>query len=283
LTSGQEPANITPEEIAGRKEGPAEGASRKGASMQHPVRVGTCGWSYADWCGVFYPNDLPAAEFLPFYAERFRVVEVDSTFYRSPSPKTVSGWRQKTPEGFDFSLKVPQTITHEKVLLDWSKERDEFLAAARLLEEKLLCCVLQFAFFNKHVLAGLPEFLDRLDPFLADWPADVPVAVEIRNEYWFTPEFTDCLRRHNAVWCLSDQACMPSPLYVAQRMDPVTGPFGYIRLLGDRAEVDRLTSTLDHTVIDRADQIYADAQAIQMISERVPVLAFVVAEGAVGQ
>jgi hypothetical protein len=55
----------------------------------------------------------------------------------------------------------------------------------------------------------------------------------------------------------------------------VTGPFGYIRLLGDRAEVDRLTPTLDHTVIDRTDQIYADAQAIQRISERVPVLAFV--------
>jgi len=68
---------------------------------------------------------------------------------------------------------------------------------------------------------------------------------------------------------------MPAPLYVAQRMDPVTGPFGYIRLLGDRAEVDRLTSTLDHTVIDRIDQIHADAQAIQSISERVPVLAFV--------
>jgi hypothetical protein len=98
-------------------------------------------------------------------------------------------------------------------------------AAARLLEDKLLCYVLQFAFFNKHVLAGLPEFLDRLDPFLAEWPADVPVAVEIRNKHWFEPAFTDCLRRHNAVWCLSDQVWMPSPLHIAQRMDPVTGGF----------------------------------------------------------
>jgi uncharacterized protein YecE (DUF72 family) len=243
--------------------------------MQHPVRVGTCGWSYADWCGVFYPNDLPPGEYLPYYAEHFQIVEVDSTFYRSPSPKMVAGWRQKTPEGFGFSLKVPQTITHEKVLLDCRKERDEFLAAARLLEDKLLCCVLQFAFFNKKAIPDLAAFLDRLDPFLAEWPTDVPVAVEIRNKHWFEPEFTDCLRKHNAVWCLSDQAWMPSPLYVAQRMDPITGPFGYIRLLGDRAEVDRLTSTLDHTVIDRTDQIYADAQAIRRISERVPVYTFV--------
>jgi hypothetical protein len=68
---------------------------------------------------------------------------------------------------------------------------------------------------------------------------------------------------------------MPSPLYVAQKLDAATGPFGYIRLLGDRAEVDRLTKTLDHIVVDRQDQIAADAQAIRLLSERVPVLAFV--------
>ena len=59
--------------------------------MPHPVRLGTCGWSYKDWAGVFYPPGLPAAEYLPFYAERYSVVEVDSTFYHSPSPKTVEG------------------------------------------------------------------------------------------------------------------------------------------------------------------------------------------------
>jgi uncharacterized protein YecE (DUF72 family) len=248
---------------------------RRMEASTRTVRIGTCGWSYADWSGVFYPKGLPAAEFLSYYADRFDVVEVDSTFYRSPSARMVAGWRQKTPEAFGFSLKVPQTITHEKLLKDCGKERDEFLAAARLLEAKLLCCVLQFAFLNKKVIPDLAAFLERLDPFLAEWPADVPVAVEIRNKHWFTPDFTDCLRRHRAVWVLADQSRMPTPLYVVKTMDPLTGPFGYVRLLGDRAEVDRLTPTLDHTVIDRTDQIYADAQAIRLISERVPVLAFV--------
>jgi len=68
---------------------------------------------------------------------------------------------------------------------------------------------------------------------------------------------------------------MPSPWAVLQRLDVVTGPFGYVRLLGDRAEVDRLTKTLDHIVIDRVDQIEADARAIKRLSGRVPVVTFV--------
>jgi uncharacterized protein YecE (DUF72 family) len=108
----------------------------------HPARIGTCGWSYKDWDGVFYPDGLPAGEYLPFVAERYPVVEVDSTFYRSPSVKMTQSWHEKTPDGFHFSLKVPQTITHEKVLLDCRKELNEFMTAARALEEKLLCCLL---------------------------------------------------------------------------------------------------------------------------------------------
>jgi uncharacterized protein YecE (DUF72 family) len=106
----------------------------------HSISIGTCGWSYKDWSGVFYPEALSAGDYLPFYAERFPIVEVDSTFYRTPSPKMVEGWRDKTPDGFGFGLKVPQVITHEKVLVDCEKERDGFLAAARLLGDKLLCC-----------------------------------------------------------------------------------------------------------------------------------------------
>ena len=68
---------------------------------------------------------------------------------------------------------------------------------------------------------------------------------------------------------------MPSPLYIAQKLDTATGPFGYIRLLGDREEVDQLTKKLDHVVVDRQDQIEADAEAIKLLAKRVPVLAFV--------
>ncbi len=240
----------------------------------HPIRVGTCGWSYPDWLGGFYPKEIPAGEYLTHYAERYPVVEVDSTFYRSPSRKMVEGWRDKTPESFGFSLKVPQTITHEKMLADCGKELESFLAAARILENKLLCCVLQFGYFNKSAFASLDDFLERLDPFLASWPKDVPVGLETRNKNWITSPFVDCVRKHRAAWVLADQAWMPSPLSLVKKWDLVTGPIGYLRLLGNREEVDKLTKTLDHTVIDRRDQVRADAEAIRLLSERVPVLVF---------
>ena len=85
----------------------------------------------------------------------------------------------------------------------------------------------------------------------------------------------DCLRRRGAVWVLPDQAWMPSPLAVVRKVDAVTGPFAYVRLLGDRAAVDALTPKLDQIVIDRTAQVRDDAEAIRLLGERVPVLAFV--------
>jgi uncharacterized protein YecE (DUF72 family) len=240
------------------------------------IRIGTCGWSYKDWLGHFYPKGLAPADFLPYYAERFSVVEVDSTFYRSPSKGMAQAWRDKTPEGFRFSLKVPQTITHEKVLVDCSGEIEEFASSARLFGDKLVCCTLQFSHFNRQAFADAEEFLDRLDLFLGEcWPKDIPVAVEIRNKAWLSQAFADCLRKHQAVWVLSDQKWMPTPLVLAQSMDVLTGPFAYIRLLGDREVVDSRTKTLDRIVVDRSAEIESDAKAIRLLSIRVPVVTFV--------
>jgi uncharacterized protein YecE (DUF72 family) len=217
----------------------------------------------------------PADDWLTYYATRFPVVEVDNTFYRSPSRRAVETWRDRTPPGFGFSLKVPQAITHEKVLTDCQDEVAAFLDAARVLSDRLLCCLLQFGYFNRGKFSSLGAFLDRLDPFLASWPADVPVAVEVRNKGWMVPALADCLRRHNAVWVLPDQVWMPSPLSLVRALDVVTGPFAYVRLLGDREAVDALTPTLDHVVIDRGAQVAEDAEAIRGLRGRVPVLALV--------
>src|SRR5262249_1490564 len=115
--------SVRPSPPLARAHGPPRSA------VVHPVSIGTCGWSYADWAGVFYPEGLPAAEFLSYYAEQFQLVEVDSTFYRSPPVKTVAGWRDRTPDGFGFSLKVPQSIPHHKVLGDCRPEPDSFPGA----------------------------------------------------------------------------------------------------------------------------------------------------------
>jgi len=145
--------------------------------------------------------------------------------------------RDQTPPGFGFSRKVPKKITYEKVLLDCRDEVSAFLDSARRLGAKLLCCLLQFGSFNRTAFATMGAFLDRLDPFLSAWPADVPVTVEVGNKAWMVEAMGECLVRHNAVGVLPAQVWMPSPLSVVQRLDALTGPFAYVRLLGDREAV----------------------------------------------
>src|SRR5213082_703184 len=80
--------------------------------------IGTSGFQYAEWKGNFYPEDLPAAKMLPFYAERLSTTEINYTFHRIPAPKTIDNWKALTPTNFQFALKAPQKITH------WSKLRE---------------------------------------------------------------------------------------------------------------------------------------------------------------
>jgi uncharacterized protein YecE (DUF72 family) len=239
---------------------------------KHPVRIGTCGWSYDDWKGVFYPKGTASGDYLPFLAQHYPIVEVDSTFYHSPRPSMVQGWYDKTPDSFGFCLKVPQAITHEKLLAKCEREVEVFLAAAKLLREKLACCVLQFGYFNKKMFASPELFTERLDTFLKAWPDEFPVAVEIRNKGWVTPAYLDCLRSHKATFVLTDQAWMPTPAELMAELDVVTGLFAYMRLLGDRKAVDDLTEKVDHIVIDRSKQLADDARVIKQLSKQVPVI-----------
>jgi uncharacterized protein YecE (DUF72 family) len=77
------------------------------------VRIGTCGWSYQDWAGVFYPKGTAPGDFLSYYAEHYPVVEVDSTFFRCPSRKMVEGWRDKTPNGFGRSPRICRCVRRQ--------------------------------------------------------------------------------------------------------------------------------------------------------------------------
>ena len=124
--------------------------------MDHPqipnLRLGTSSWSSQDWVGVFYPAGTASADFISEYAKHFDTVEVDSTFYRTPSAAMVRNWRARTPSGFLAAAKFPQVITHEKVLVDCANELSEFLKAMDLLGDKLGPLLLQFPYFNKQAL-----------------------------------------------------------------------------------------------------------------------------------
>ena len=80
------------------------------SEQSHPILIGCSGWSYPDWEGAFYPEGMRAGEYLEYYADRFPIVEVDSTFYRVPTPSMVRGWRDRTPEDFQFAPKVAGRI-----------------------------------------------------------------------------------------------------------------------------------------------------------------------------
>jgi uncharacterized protein YecE (DUF72 family) len=180
-------------------------------------------------------------------------VEVDSTFYACPSARTVANWAARTPEGFIFSVKIPQTITHEKVLLNCDAELKEFLDTMSILGAKLGPMVFQFPFFDKWKIKDRNEFTDRLIPFLKKLPADRQFAIEIRNKKWLDAEFANHLRNHKVALVLQDRSWMPSPAEL--KFDPITADWTYIRWLGDRKGIEQQTTTWDKTVVDRTAEL----------------------------
>jgi len=241
----------------------------------HPILIGCSGWSYADWEGPFYPAGTDPSDYLAWYADRFPVVEVDSSFYRPPTPRMARTWYHRTPPDFKFALKVPQVITHQKQLRDCDEEVDGFVASVAPLGEKLACALLQMGYFNRGAFGSLDEFLPVLDDFLAGWPhAKVPLAVEIRNPRWVGPALGDVLRRHNAALTLTEQKWMPGPAKVTEMIDPVTGPLAFVRLIGDREAIEKVTTTWGKVVVDRSAELAETAGLIRALAARVPVYVF---------
>ncbi|HEX2438880.1 MAG TPA: DUF72 domain-containing protein [Methylomirabilota bacterium] len=180
------------------------------------VRIGTSGWNYTEWRGSFYPETMKPAGMLAYYAERFRTVEVNNTFYRMPTGKAVAGWGATVPEGFRFVLKAPQRITHFKRLKDVDELVREFCDTARILGGKLGALLFQLP----------PNFrvdVGRLADLLALMPADLRVALEFRNATWFSDEVYTRLAGHNAALCIADNDDGATPAVA-------TADWGYLRL-----------------------------------------------------
>src|SRR5579859_5585878 len=239
------------------------------------IRVGTSAFTAAGWEGTFYPAGMKPAEFLSFYATKFDTVEVDSTFYRAPAISTVKGWYAKTPPGFLFAAKVPQVITHEKILADCDQDFADFLKAMDCLGEKLGPLLLQFGYFNRNAFATVNDFLARLTPFLKKLPQGYRFALEIRNKNWLVPPFLDALREKRVALALIDQAWMPRPKQVFARMDPITSNFAYVRWLGDRKGIEEKTKIWNKIVVDRSAELGEWVDVLKTVSERkIPILGF---------
>jgi uncharacterized protein YecE (DUF72 family) len=198
---------------------------------------------------------MKSHDFLSYYATQFATVEVDSTFYRCPSARTVSNWVAQTPDRFIFSVKVPQIITHDKALVDCDSEFEEFVKTMDNLGPKLGPMVFQFPFFDRWKFPKQDHFLAVLAPFLKKLPTDHKFAVEIRNKNWLDAEFADVLRERNVALALTDTSFVPRPWEIKNSFDLITASFIYVRWLGDRKGIEEVTKTWDKTVVDRREDL----------------------------
>jgi uncharacterized protein YecE (DUF72 family) len=192
-------------------------APRTPATARIPrVLAGTSGFSYPAWRGRFYPQDLPAAKMLQYYAQALGTVEINNTFYRQPTASLLEAWAAETPPPFRFALKAPQRITHQLRLKVASEPALAFCNVARRLGRRL-----------GPLLFQLPPYLRfdaaRLRDFLAVLPAGLEYAVEFRSDGWLNDETYGLLAARRVALCVADSEALATPLVA-------TAPFGYLRL-----------------------------------------------------
>jgi len=182
------------------------------------ILIGTSGFSYKQWKGSFYPEDLPDSQMLRYYAERLPAVEINNTFYRMPTKTLLGKWAAEVPESFTFVLKASQRITHRKRLREAGEDVAYFFETAATLGGRLGPALFQLPPY-------LRKDLPRLRDFLALLPAGRRAAFEFRHESWFDDEIYQALRDGGASLCVSDtdEEGRPAPLVL-------TAGWGYLRL-----------------------------------------------------
>jgi uncharacterized protein YecE (DUF72 family) len=193
--------------------------------------VGTSGYSYKEWKGSFYPDDLPAKGMLHYYGERFRTVEINNTFYRMPSVLVLEAWAGDVPADFKFVIKASRQITHMKRLKDAAVSVSYLLEAAGALKDRLGPLLFQLP-------PNLKKDAPRLSEFLALLPTQRRTAFEFRHPSWFDEEVFGLLRDHQAALCIAEADNDLEVPFVS------TADWGYLRLrrldYGDAEMKDRL-------------------------------------------
>jgi uncharacterized protein YecE (DUF72 family) len=142
------------------------------------IRVGTSGYSYADWKGPFYPRALTTSKYLAYYARYFDVVEIDATYYRIPGPRVFEAMARKVPPGFRFAVKTPSTFTHQRAQFDATLEPYRKSVLPLVRRGKLLCFLAQFPQSFRYSPENL-RFVGEVSASL-----DRPLCVEFRHVSW---------------------------------------------------------------------------------------------------
>jgi uncharacterized protein YecE (DUF72 family) len=188
---------------------------------------GTSGFSYNDWVGNFYPRGMPRREWLSYYAREFNALELNSTYYALPKLSVLEAMVNKTGDGFLFSVKANQEMTHQR-----QQDNRVFVAFVHMLQPfidagKLGCVLAQFPYsfgFSRQNFDYLAFFRERL--------GDLPVVIEFRNSQWMKPEIFDWLRDRNLGFCCVDE---PQLSKLLPPLAEVTSSIGYVRFHGRNA------------------------------------------------
>jgi uncharacterized protein YecE (DUF72 family) len=195
------------------------------------IYVGTCGYAYKDWLGPFYPATARQSEMLPYYADTFRAVEIDASYYGVLKPETIAGMNTRTPQDFRFCFKVPQTVTHppDASVRRIHDDASAFVESVMPIVEarKFGCALVQFPNGFKPTETTRTYFrraIDALQPLV--------LVAEFRNREWQVPETYDLLCELGVGWCNVD---MPSYETLMHPSSDVTGPVGYVRFHGRNA------------------------------------------------
>ena len=180
------------------------------------IYVGTSGFSYREWKGIFYPEKLSAKEYLNYYARHFTTTEINNTFYRSPQETTAKAWSEQVPDHFRFALKLNRKNTHQKRLKEVDEEMAWFLKGAAALGDKLGTILVQLPPYFRKDLASLSNFLQQNSGM-------VRLAVEFRHESWFCQDTFDLLEEHETSLVVVEADERPA-------LRQITAPFVYLRL-----------------------------------------------------
>jgi uncharacterized protein YecE (DUF72 family) len=179
--------------------------------------VGTSGYSYKEWKGNFYPDNLRDKEMLNHYGKQLPAVEINNTFYRLPKETVLKSWADQVPAAFQFALKASQRITHIRRLKDAGDETEYLLRLVRVLGSRLGCLLFQLP-------PNFKKDLPRLEQFLKHIPGDVRTAFEFRHATWFEQDVFDCLKTNGCALCIADADDELEIPFVS------TANWGYLRL-----------------------------------------------------
>ena len=193
--------------------------------------IGTSGWSYDDWLGVFYPTATSKNKMLEYYATQFNSVEVNMSYYNIPQAKWVENWVKQTQKQVMFTMKAHQSLTHFPDFNEYQHNAHVFKSCLEpLLKHKLLLCVLTQFPQSFHYETDERKYLDLLLKEMRD----IPMVVEMRNKQWQNEQVYKELEGRKIGWCITDN---PKLKDLLETQYTATSDLAYMRFHGRNAEM----------------------------------------------